>query len=916
MPKPPLQRAQASVQATLAALPAAPAHWPKLVPPANFEPAELNAWRVAVERYNEWAAEQFISADIEQLLNDRAAFFDHLLVTLWRALKLDQYQLTLIAIGGFGRAQLHPGSDVDLLILLPQPAALDERGQQQLGQFVAWLWDLRIDVGHSVRTLDECASWAADDISVATSLLEYRGLTGNAVLFQQFEQLLSHEFPWSSHDFYAAKRAEQQQRHQQFHGTSYNLEPNLKANPGGLRDIQTINWIAKRHFQTQTEESLVQYGYITASERLELQQYCHFLWRIRYALHLVVQAQQGTIRREDRLLFEFQPAVAARLGYQAPPQTPPGRADKAAVEAMMKDYYNAVAGVTELNQMLLQFFSEAILGEVELADDEYINADFALHQGYLRARHDQVFARPKQLLQLFLTIADYPQLQGIQAQTIRLLRNARQHLQQPLSDDSECRKLFMQLLRHPHGAGKAFSWLHKSRILAHYLPQWQRIVGQMQFDLFHAYTVDEHTYRLVRNLYRYQLPEGESEFPLAHRIVKAMRKPELLYVAGIFHDIAKGRGGDHSELGAIDATHFGAQHGLDNNETALVAWLVEQHLLMSITAQKRDIHDPEVVLKFAQQVGSIERLDYLYCLTVADIRATNSSLWNNWKATLLDTLYQAAHAQLEALQQQPEAHSAVATMRQQVLQHKQHAMALLLSAGYAETDIRRLWSRFTADYFARHHAEQIAWHSQHILALSSQHKLPLILVGDANQYGTTDLFIYHIEQNHLFAAVAAVIDSQRLNIHDAQIMATKDGYVMDSFVVLQDNGDPLTEPARIEELKQQLYDVLHQRQPVPENHRRLPRRLRHFEVATQVNFLPSKSTRKTTFELIALDQPGLLAKVARVLQSLALNILAAKISTVGEQAEDLFIVSKPDQQSLSDTEKAQLRAAIVAKLSR
>lgn len=859
-------------------------------PAADAAPSR-EAYQQLLERYRQWSEQQFITADIDALVHHRSTFFDQLLQRLWQQFQLNEETVSLVAVGGFGRQTLHPGSDIDLLILDDTQSA---SAASKLTAFLTFLWDLHLDIGHAVRSVADCFVQAADDITVATNLIEARYLCGNETLFQRFQQQLVSEFPWSSRDFYQAKLEEQEQRHQQYHGTSYNLEPNIKSSPGGLRDIQTIGWIAKRHFQTHSDESLVEYGYMTADEFVELRDCMNWLWRIRFALHLEVG------KREDRLLFDFQPGVAVRLGY--------GNEGKQSVELMMKDYFKVVLRVSELNQMLLQFFQQAILGAQDLMDSTHLDADFAVTGHMLSARHDQVFANRSNLIKAFLLIAQHPEINGIQSHTIRLLRNARAQLHEPLSYDADCRKLFCQLIEHPNGCGRAFALMHHHSVMASYLPQWQQIVGQMQFDLFHAYTVDEHTYRLVRNLYRYSDAAYAGNFPLCEQLVKQMKRRYCLYLAGIFHDIAKGRGGDHSELGAMDARNFCHQHGYSDDDAELVAWLVEHHLTMSVTAQKRDIHEPDVVQNFANKMQTKERLDFLYCLTVADIRATNRSLWNNWKATLLEELYNATRYLLEQNSSSP-----TLDVRKKIQQNKANAMALLLSAGFNENDIQSLWGRFTADYFFRHTAEQISWHSQHILKLSAE-QLPLILIGDENNYGTTELFIYHHEQSHLFASVAGVLDAQQLSILDAQILATRDGFVMDTFVLLQRDGKPLTDPQRIEEVKQQLLDVLHRRQSVPENHRPLSRRMKNFEVKTRVKFLPSKHQRRTTFELTTLDRPGLVAKLAAILQRLNVSVLAAKITTIGEQAEDLFIVASADNEALSEQQREQLKQQIVTEL--
>ena len=852
---------------------------------------DLKAYKDQLNQYEQWSSEQFVSADIDTLVEHRAWFIDSLLSHLCHEFDLASDRLALLAVGGYGRGTLHPYSDIDLLFLHhPNLTAADSDAIVRLTTF---LWDLKFDLGHSVRTLEQCMQGAKDDISIATTLIENRIIWGNPQLVEQLQQQLYQNFPWTSREFYQAKVDEQQARHQRFHGTSYNLEPNIKSSPGGLRDIQTIGWIAKQHFRTKSDESLVEYHYISADELIELRECTSFLWRIRYALHL--EAAKG----EDRMLFDYQPGVALRLGY--------GRNGKQSVEPMMKEYFKVVLRVSELNRMLLQFFAQAILAEQKPAATATIDQDFMISNRQICARHDSVFDQDAAIMRFFLLIAELEDVTGIHSHTLRLLRDARAQLEQPLSYNPQCREIFKAIVAHPRGFGLAFTLMHKHGIMANYIPQWQHIVGQMQFDLFHAYTVDEHTYRLLSNLYGFTLPERNDEFPLCSELVQQMERPEVLFIAGIFHDIAKGRGGDHSELGELDARHFCHQHDYSVEDADMVGWLVRQHLLMSVTAQKRDIYDPDVIQQFAQAVGSLPRLQHLYCLTVADIRATNSNLWNNWKATLLEELYRAT----ANLLQQEGAHNM--DVRARIAQHKAGAMGLLLSAGFLANEVNQLWSRFTADYFNRHSPEQIAWHSQSIIHLQ-EHQLPLILIGDENNHGTTELFIYHHEESHLFANVAAVLDGESLSIHNAQILNTRDGYVMDTFIVLQTNGKPLVDPNRIEEVKQHLYDVLRKRRTPPTNQRQLSRRLRNFEVPTNITFLPQKTSRRTTFELVTLDRPGLIATLAKIFQSLDITLQAAKITTIGEQAEDLFIVTDLEQHALTDAHCQQLKDTIIRTL--
>ena len=854
---------------------------------------DLKAYKEQLSQYDQWSSEQFISADIDILVEHRAWLIDSLLRHLCTEFDLFHNRLAVLAVGGFGRGTLHPYSDIDLLFLLQSEAA--EADSDAISRLTTFLWDLKFDLGHSVRTLEQCMQGAKDDISIATTLIENRLVWGNTDLAEQLQQRIYQQFPWSSREFYQAKVEEQQARHQRFHGTSYNLEPNIKSSPGGLRDIQTIGWIAKQHFRTKSDESLVEYHYISADELIELRECTSFLWRIRYALHL--EAGKG----EDRMLFDYQPGVALRLGY--------GRDGKQSVEPMMKEYFKVVLRVSELNRMLLQFFAQAILTENLPASTTPIDQDFMISNAQICARHDEVFNNDAAIMRFFLLIAELDEITGIHSHTLRLLRDARARLEQPLSYNAQCREIFKAIVAHPRGFGLPFTLMHKHGIMANYIPQWQHIVGQMQFDLFHAYTVDEHTFRLLSNLYGFTQPERDDEFPLCSELVQQMDKPEVLFLAGIFHDIAKGRGGDHSELGELDARHFCHQHDYSIEDADMVGWLVRQHLLMSVTAQKRDIYDPEVIQQFAKEVETLPRLQNLYCLTVADIRATNSNLWNNWKATLLEELY---HATANLLQQEG-AHNM--DVRARIAQHKASAMGLLLSAGFRANEVNQLWGRFTADYFNRHSPEQIAWHSQSIIYLQ-EHQLPLILIGDENNHGTTELFIYHHEESHLFANVAAVLDGESLSIHNAQILNTRDGYVMDTFIVLQTNGKPLVDPERIEEVKQHLYDVLRKRRSPPTNQRQLSRRLRNFEVPTKVTFLPQKNSRRTTFELVTLDRPGLIATLAKIFQSLDITLQAAKITTIGEQAEDLFIVTDGEQHALTEAQRQVLKETIIRTLEK
>ncbi len=830
---------------------------------------------------------------IANLVKARAKFIDSILAALWQHFDLDrQKQLSLIAVGGYGRGELHPFSDIDLLILTD--TRLTAGLQEQIGQFVTLLWDLRLEVGHSVRTIKESVSLGKDDITIATNLMEMRFLCGNKQLFDQLATEVSKDNFWPSQHFFQAKRHEQQGRHAQYHGTAYNLEPNLKANPGGLRDIQTIGWVAKKHFRTRTMRELVAYQYLTEDEYQELMECEAYLWQMRFALHL----EAG--RNENRILFDYQPAVARRLGF--------GDDGKASVERMMKRFFRTVQRVSELNEMLLQHFEGSILKNHSRYKVQKLDDMFEIHGHLIYASEKAVFARRENILRLFWHVANSPQIHGIHSETIRLLRQVLRRLMGDLQDYEACRQLFMAIIRHPNGLDLAITLMHRHGILAAYLLPWRNIVGQMQFDLFHAYTVDEHTHRVLKNIHRYTVPEFANEFPLCTDIVKRMEKPELLYLAGIFHDIAKGRGGDHSDLGALDAREFGKLHKLSEFDTKLIVWLVEQHLLMSVTAQRRDIHDPAVIAEFAEKVRDETRLNYLYCLTLADIRATNDNLWNDWKGSLLRELYLGTQKAFRRGLEKP------MDLRDQIREHQAEALRLLAEQGIDESKVSPLWSKFKADYFARYNPKLIAWHTEHLLQ-HTDFSQPLVLISPNAMRGGTQVFIYTADQPNLFARIVAALDSKKVSIFDAQIMTNKEGFAMDTFVVLEQNGNAVTATSRIQSLKKALELAITQQNMVERSKARPNKQLKAFHVPPKVVFLPASNKQRTMLELAALDMPGLLATIGQVFSQCEINIHAAKITTIGERAEDFFMISTRQDHALSADEQARLRRVLVEQLT-
>ncbi len=842
--------------------------------------------------FHQWQKDIFPVEDITTLVNARAEFVDNILTKLWSQHELDEYQISLIAVGGYGRAELHPYSDVDILLLTQEKT--DKDLEEKISTFITQLWDVKLDIGHSVRSVKECLKQAVNDVTIATNLMEMRQICGNEALTEQLQPLLNQDVFWTSKKFFIAKRDEQYNRHKQYHGASYTLEPNLKANPGGLRDIQTIGWVAKRHFVADSLEELVEHKYLTINEYFELVECQDYLWRMRCALHFVAG------RNENRLLFDHQASVAELLGF--------GDGGKLAVERMMKRFFRIIGRVAELNKMLLQHFEYVIINENKYKKVTPINDEFVIVDGQIKVTNQRIFTRSNKIMEMLLLIAEHDEITDLHPDTLRLMRNARRRFVSCLMDYADSRKAFMKLMRHPKGLGVAFSLMHRHSILDAYLPEWRNIVGQMQFDLFHAYSVDEHSYRLIKNLYKFSQPEFNKEFPLCSKLVQRVRKPELLYIAGIFHDIAKGRGGDHAKLGAIDALNFAKLHQLSDHDGRLISWLVKHHLLMSVTAQRRDISDPNVIKEFADIIRDETHLDYLYCLTVADMRATNESLWNNWKSNLLQELYYSTkRAFLRGLEKPVD-------LRAKVRENQQMASELLLTYGITETQITKVWQEFKSDYFLRYGPEQLTWHCRHIL--NHNKKVPLVILNPTPFRGGTEVFVYTKDQSNIFYNIVSLLGSKQLSIHDAKIITTKKGYTANTFVVLDQQGEPIDDIARANMIEKALTEVLSASQclikPKP-----LAKRFKQFDIPTQVSFIETKTKAKNTtmLEILTLDTPGLLASIAEVFQKCEVQIHSAKITTFGEKAEDVFTLSNKFNQALTLEEQAALTVMLCDKTS-
>lgn len=857
-------------------------------------PAPIQHFKQLIQENNRALIDRFnASTPVLKLISERADFIDLLLADCWkRFLGAAGGRLALVATGGYGRRELHPHSDIDLLVLLDD--AGPEPYREALENFFAFLWDIGLKPGQGVQTVAECAELARGDQTVTTTLMDSRLVDGSQQLFADIKTRTGPDWIWPSPAFFVAKMEEQQQRYAKYHDTTYNLEPNLKEGPGGLRDIQVIGWVIKRHFNARTLYELVKQECLTEPEYVELMSAQKFLWKVRFALHAL------TGRGEDRLLFDHQEAVARRFGFEEP--------DRArAIEQFMQHYYRTVMGLQRLNDMLMQLFREVMLREHEDCEVVSINVRFQSLCGFIEVTHENVFKEhPLGLLEIFLLLQKIPSLKGIRAATIRLIRQSLDLIDDRFRSDKRASALFMEILRQRRGITHQLRWMNRYGVLAAYLPAFAHIVGRMQYDLFHVYTVDEHTLMLIRNLRRFALHRHNDELPFCNTVFLLIPKPELLYLAGLFHDIAKGKGGDHSVLGERISEAFCRQHGLNEHDRQLIQWLVRHHLIMSMTAQRKDISDPEVVHEFASVVGSLEYLNYLYLLTVADIRATNPSMWNNWKDTLLRDLYIATHRALHCGLENP------LDQRDKIDASQREARAVLHRLGLNDRAINTVWSTFSEDYFLRYSPDECAWHT--IAIDSSQAKeLPLVLLRPQNQRGCAELFLYAKNEDHLFSHSTAILDQLGLTIVDARIITSNDGYVLNSYLVLEQSGESLKELYREQQICTKVRaGLLNSFVASPSFRRHEARQALHFPIKTRVTYHSDSSNRYTVLELIATDRPGLLSKVGQAFKQLHIRLHNAKITTIGARAEDMFYITDQQDQPLGCQQlRERLRQAII-----
>ena len=833
---------------------------------------------------------------IRGALTRLAGLTDASLRGLWQANGFGG-DLALLAVGGYGRGELFPYSDVDVLLLLPDAAdpARDTALRQRIEAFIGQCWDIGLEIGSSVRTVPECLSVAQGDVTVQTALLEARLIVGNRRLFKGFQARFSAQL--DALDFFSAKRLEMRQRHAKYEDTPYALEPNIKESPGGLRDLQIILWAARAAGIGGRWEDLHRAGLVTTHELRQLRHNEALLSAIRSRLHLIAA------RREDRLVFDLQNAVAESFGFQHR-LADDGRVMLRASEVLMRRYYWAAKAVTQLNQILLQNIEEhlrAARGEAA-PEQRRINDRFFDKGGMIEVASDDLYQRePHAILETFLLYAKTPGLKGLSARTLRALYNARTVMDHGFRTDPANRKTFLAILQQPQGITHAFRLMNQTSVLGRYLWVFRRIVGQMQHDLFHVYTVDQHILMVLRNVRRFFIPEHAHEYPFCSQLAAGWDKPWVLYVAALFHDIAKGRGGDHSELGAGEVRRFCREHGVQQADAQLIEFLVSHHLLMSRIAQKEDLSDPEVIEAFARQVGNERYLTALYLLTVADVRGTSPKVWNAWKGKLLEDLYKLTVRTLGGRAPDP---GAVIESR------KRQALIQLALASEPQDSHKRLWDTLEVSYFMRHDAGEIAWHTRQLARYAARPiatKKEAAGAGGASA-GTVKTFetivrarlspvgeglqvlVYAADQPDLFARICGYFDRAGFSILDAKIHTTRNGRALDTFQII----NPLVPDHNREFIgmvEAELPAAVESQAPLaPPRLGRVSRRVKSFPIAPRVDLRPDDKAQRWLLTVTASDRVGLLYSIARVLAAHGINLELAKVSTLGERVEDMFLL--------------------------
>ncbi len=863
--------------------------------------------RKIVETFNAHLAQNFYrGTNILELADDRCYFIDQLLTILYHKYGLDQREdLAVIAVGGYGRKELHPFTDIDVLILTE--SALTESDGEKVSELITLLWDLKLDVGHAVRTISECIEAGKQDLTIATNLLEKRLICGSNKTYDLLQEATSAQDFWPIKEFFLAKMDEQTKRHNYYKNTMYRLEPDLKNMCGGLRDIQTIMWIARKFTGATKFIEICHQGFMTEHEYNDLIFSGYFIWKVRFALQFVSH------RNDNRLTFDRQVAVAKMLGYIGEGNIP--------VENLMIRFFQATIKIEEINQIILKMYKEAIFKDEIHESFQVLNSKFVLRGTLLDVIEPNCFAQDPTLimdmLELIANLAakqsDKPQITGLHPNCIRSFRKVKFKFSDQLENIPKCQQAFISIMQTVNGMLLPLKLMMRYGIMAMYMPEWLRLMGLMQFDMFHTYTVDEHTYHTIANIYNFTHdPELDPSKNLFRNIYRNLPKQYLLYIAALLHDIGKGRvGGHHAEIGAGIAHKFCQIHNFDPKDDRLITWLVGNHIELSNTAQRRDISDPNVISDFANLVQDEVHLDYLYCLTVADICATNDTAWNSWKDAIFKELYFSVQNYLRHDPAHPK------DWTYTIEENKKDTLSDLVEAGLDADKINEIWSSFNDQYFLRH-KHQIVWQTRNILNYDYTSGFPLVVFGESVNNLGTELFIYMKDQLGIFSKIVSILCAKQISILSANIMNSKDGYIIDSFTLMNREGKPIS-PEKLPLLRKFLMmNLIKSDFKAPDPGITIPKKYLQFNVPTTVRYLEIKGSEEqgvTHIEVSALDRPGLLAAIANTFQEQNVNIHAARIATTGERADDGFTISL-NQKSLDQREKENLRQQLIASIDK
>ena len=824
---------------------------------------------------------------IEYFLNQRSENTDKLIREAFKQTDLASINdFGIFSVGGYGRGELHPYSDIDLLLL--SKTGLSKEEQKKIEKFISLLWDLGLEIGHSVRTLKQAKKQAREDVYTMTNMLEFRKIAGTDELHRMYLSIIDTKNLWRNKSFIQKKVQEQIDRHQSFNNTSYNLEPDIKSSPGGLRDIHTIDWLIKNSARNMSESDKLT-GALTTEERKELNKAKYWLWVIRYLTHLEAN------REEDRLLFEHQIPVAMKL-------FPSAKSSNQAAEKLMHRFYRSSLSISEINSTFIQSIRENY-ELTKFSRKKKLDSNFFIKNNLIHLYEMEGFKRnPSLLLDLFIKLSENPDVKGIGSQTLRALKRDRDLINSDFRSKKQNILLFLKLLKSKRLLVTQLEKMKDLGILGRYLPEFGRITGQMQYDLFHIYTVDAHTLEVLRNMRWMTLGKSEEKFPLAAKIINKLPKLEILYIAGLYHDIGKGRGSDHSNLGKVIVRNFCKKHLFTKEDTKLIEWLVENHLLMSVTSQKKDLTDNSVVKEFAEKVGNVETLNYLYCLTVADVSATNPNLWNSWNASLLRQLYDRTKLYF----------------RDSILLNnsidEQKSKALKLIKKYKSSEIENLWDRFYPDYFEGSDHFDLSQHAEIILSSKQETIVEMI---EQDKQSLSSIFIHTKDRANLFATIVGILDSENINFIDAKLYGMKNGFCTD-LITISDQGNKVDlESTKAKVLIDKLNLALNEKVLKPKIvKKRLPRHLKHFQTTTEIGFNHDMSNRWTNLEIKTADRPGLLASICQVFLKHGALIKKARIATYGEKAEDRFsITSKQDTPFIKKNDLNNLLSDLKTSLS-